>query len=240
MTTARNYAPAADEDRGRVRQAAILVRAIGRDQAARTVSRLWPRDAQRLGGAMATLGRVSDRQVDAVVGAFLEAVGTTHQHGLGASDYLKRLLDGAGEPHQAVVDTPRPRRADGLAWMSTAAIVRLMRRQPPHLKAMTLAYLDSARAAEVVAGARPLERTEVLLELARLPGPARAQHDRSETHAPAMAQLGGCSGVAEILDRLEPGMRRQVLECIAVADPALAERLAEGRSPADDLRGAMA
>ncbi|MFU8815750.1 MAG: hypothetical protein ACNA7W_10420 [Pseudomonadales bacterium] len=209
-------------DPGRIRQAAILLLAIGEDQAARAVNRLWPRDVQRLSGAMSTLGLVSARQIDAVVAAFLEAVGGASQQGIGANDYLKTMLEAAPRPARRLW-WRRPvgsRGIDGLRWMSAPAIARFVRHQPPQLQAMALAYLDSARAARVIEACPAADRCAVLIDLAALSGAAAAR-----CHMPAHAALGGAQPVAAILCRMPPKICEALLADLQAADAALGGEL---------------
>ena len=222
---------ASSDDHRRIRQGAILLLAIGEDQAARAVHRLWPRDVQRLGGAMAALGMVSARQMDAVLAAFLEAVGRDPQRDMGADDYLKNVLEGAPAPNRRPSwrelmfsrSHSRLRGTDGLKWMTAAAIARCMRRQPPRLQAMALAYLEPERAARVIAAYSLADRCQVLVELAAASANATAESPRR--HAPARAELGGAPAVAAILRRLEPEARGELLTGIGVEQPMLAAAL---------------
>jgi flagellar motor switch protein FliG len=220
---------ASQADDREFRQAAILLRAIGDDQAARAATRLWPRDARRLGSAMAALGRVSARQTDTVVGAFLEALGNATHYGSGAGEYLQNLIDGSGtalrpRARRDAEAIRRQRGAPGPQWLSLAAVVRLVRSQAPNLRAMTLAYLEPARAAAVIDALAPEERTALLVQLAAVPGSLWAARER-RSPGDRPERLGGWPAVAAIVRHLCAEAREDVVAAIGAVDAELAAYL---------------
>jgi flagellar motor switch protein FliG len=75
-----------------VDRAAVLLLALGEDDAARVLKHLDPREVQRVGSAMASLRSVNMGQISVVLDAFLDTV--TGQSGItiGASEYVRKML----------------------------------------------------------------------------------------------------------------------------------------------------
>jgi flagellar motor switch protein FliG len=209
------------------REAAILLRAIGEDQAASAASRLWPRDVQRLGKALASLEEVSVGQIDAVLDAFLDAVARAPGHGTGAGEYLQHVIDGAptrgAVPRPLTATTAKQRQFGlrGLQWLSAPAIARFLRRRSPGLQAMTLACFAPARAADVVGAMGHVERCQVLQQLAAMPDAvAAAGVDADEDR-----QSVGRAGAAALFRRLDAAVQAQVVSRLRETDAGLAEYL---------------
>jgi len=204
-------------------EAAILLRAMGEDQAARSVRRLWPADAQRLGGVTAALGRVTANQIDGVLGAFLEAAGSFGDRGAAAAEYLKSLVEGSRRPDASRRVRDRLRRRwrpmIGLRWVSAAALARLLHRQNQAISGITLAYLEPARAAGVLAALPAAERGNVMLQLIAGTGPA------GPGCGAAAETLGGIQAACAVLHHLGPDVRAAVLAAVRVRAPELANRL---------------
>ncbi len=245
--------------RARLREAAILLLAMGEDEAAKVLKLLDPREVQRVGAAMAALGKVHSRQVDRVVNRFLETVSGEQGEAMGANDYLKSMLVGAlgerrAQPRRALTRRVRSARGradgsqrglDALRWMNTGAVADFLLHEPVRVRAIVLSYLSPERAAQVVELV-PGDRVKVdlVMELADLePAYPRGLEDlsparprRASRHSGAgPAPLGGPQAAAALVGRLEENTRRAVMGEIQRRDQALAERMLELLSAPGDV-----
>ena len=75
-----------------VDRAAILLLALGEQDAARVLKHLDPREVQRVGSAMASLANVDMAQIGHVVESFLDTVTGHSGLTIGASEYIRRML----------------------------------------------------------------------------------------------------------------------------------------------------
>lgn len=144
-----------------VDEAAMLVIAMGYDEAARLLNRLPPADARRVGAAVSALtaapGGPADRlarDMDGVVSRFLETVSGPGEHEPGPDVYMKRVYEGQGAAPRAVSRLQRligrsTARFQGLVRPSARALAAFVRRQPASRRAALLDCLDADLAADV-------------------------------------------------------------------------------------------
>jgi flagellar motor switch protein FliG len=144
-----------------VDQAAMLVLAMGEDEAPRLLKALAPAQARRVGAVLTSMGRPDPAGADAlqcgmaqVVGGFLEAVVEDVSGDAPAGDYLQRMFERpAGCP-----PTPsrlrhwlgnRRVRLHTLCRLSPRAVASHLQSLPDARQASLLACLDPATAAAV-------------------------------------------------------------------------------------------
>ena len=223
-------------------KAAVLLLAMGEDEAAKVLKLLEPREVQRVGAAMSALGSVNTRQIDSVVSNFLEAVSGQSGLGLGANDYLKRMLVGAlGEQRAgSVMDRivgGSMAGLDKLKWMDSRAIADFILHEHPQIQAIVLAYLEPDQAAEVL-GYFPDDtaRSDVIMRVANLDSiPPGALQELSvvleaqvgKQSSTRFAQLGGKRAAAEILNHLGNKSEEAVIESIREEDETLGTEIQE-------------
>src|ERR1700748_1936766 len=89
-----------------VDRAAILLLALGESDAAQVLKHLGVKDVQRVGAAMAALSRVSRDEVTGVLTTFFTSVDNQTSLGVGADEYVRKvLIDALGEEKaSSVVD----------------------------------------------------------------------------------------------------------------------------------------
>lgn len=221
-------------------EAAILMLAMGQDEAANVLKYLAPREVQRVGAAMSALGRVNARQMDRVMNHFLETVSGNDGPAMGANDYLRMMLIGALGHRRAgsVLDRlvgAGSNRLDTRKWMGCRAIADFLCHEPPPMQAITLAYLKPAQAAEVLsylAGAAV--RSDLIIRVAGLePVPAGGRREsyamlesaagkRPPGHVPT---LGGRRAAAAIMMQMEDAAAVAVMAGIRERDQTLADEI---------------
>lgn len=84
-----------------VHKAAVLMMVFGEDTAAQILRTLSPTEVQTLGEAMYTVQGIDHETVDAVLNEFLLAVSSQTGLGIGASVYVRDVLDQALGTHKA-------------------------------------------------------------------------------------------------------------------------------------------
>ena len=85
-----------------VERAAILLMSLGESEAAEVLKHMGAKDVQKLGAAMATLSNVSRERATEVVDSFIEELDSQTSLGVGADDYVRRVL--VGEERGEVLD----------------------------------------------------------------------------------------------------------------------------------------
>src|SRR5690625_7977738 len=73
-------------------RAAILLMSLGEDDAAAVLKHMGPKEVQRIGTTMASLQNVSRHDVGDVLDGFVTAVEEQTALGVGAEDYIRKML----------------------------------------------------------------------------------------------------------------------------------------------------
>ncbi|MCR9278825.1 MAG: flagellar motor switch protein FliG [Pseudomonadaceae bacterium] len=235
-------AEATGEELAPLDKAAILLLALGDDQAATILKHLEPREVQRLGAAMAALSDVSSERIGGVVDTFLDSVSGRSGLTIGASDSIRKMLVGAlGEDKaKGVLDRILDNNTDGLdklRWMDPRNIAEFIVTEHPQIQAIVLSYLEANQAAEVLDYYPSIEaRTDVMMRVAALDSvPPSALQDLSAVleeqvrgaQATRFASLGGAKVAAEIMNNLDGAVGEEVLDGIRETDETLGEKIQE-------------
>lgn len=232
----------AADDLAPIDKAAILLLAMGEDEAAKVLRHLEPREVQRVGAAMSALGSVNTRQIDAVVDHFLETVSGASGLTMGANDYLKKMLVGAlgeqraGSVLERIVGGNMGG-LDKLKWMDSRAIADFILHEHPQIQAIVLSYLEPDQAAEVLSFfPDDAVRSDVVMRVANLesipPGALQElsvvlEQQVGRARPSRFAQLGGKRAAAEILNHLDSAAEEAVIAGIREQNEALSDEIQE-------------
>ena len=223
-----------------VDRAAVLLLALGEDDAARVLKHLDPREVQRVGSAMASLRSVNMGQISVVLDAFLDTV--TGQSGItiGASEYIRKMLVSAlGEDKaRTLVDRilgGNTAGIDKLKWMDARTVADFMMHEHPQIQAIVLSHLEPDQAAEVLGYMTDAEaKVDVLLRVATLESvPPNAllelnavlEEQVGGKSATRFAEMGGTRVAAEIMNKLESRAEEAILAGIRQSNETLANEI---------------
>lgn len=231
-------------------RAAILMMSLGEAQAAEVLKHMGAKDVQKLGQAMASLTQVSRERAEDVIGRFVDELQDQTSLGIGADDYVRRVLVGAlGEDKASgLIDRillgRNSKGLEALKWMETRAVADLVRNEHPQIVAIVLAYLDPDQAAEVLALLPERMRGDVLMRIARLDGiqPA-ALKELDEIMEKQFSgggnlkssSVGGVKVAASILNLMDSTAEQLIIGKIAEIDADLSGRIQELMFVFDDL-----
>jgi len=225
-----------------VDRAAILLLALGEEDASRVLKHLDPREVQRVGSAMAALGSINTGQVSSVLDSFLDTVSGQSGLTVGASEYIRKMLVSAlGEDKaRSLLDRILGGNTGGLdklKWMDARNIAEFILREHPQIQAIVLSYLEPDQAAEVLEFfPDAASRAEVLTRVAQLESvpPTALQElnavleEQVSQRAPTrFAQLGGSKVAAEILNNMKAGAETEIMAGIKEANEALSNEISE-------------
>ncbi|MDH4457831.1 MAG: flagellar motor switch protein FliG [Nevskia sp.] len=221
-------------------RAAILLMSLGEAEAAEVLKHMGAKDVQKVGQAMATLTNVSRERATEVLESFVLELESQTSLGVGADDYVRRVLVGAlGEDKaNGLIDRillgRNSKGLEALKWMETRAVADLVRNEHPQIVAIVLAYLDPDQAAEIVQLLPDRMRTDVLMRIAKLDGiqPA-ALKELDEIMERQFAggsnlkssSVGGVKVAASILNLMDSTMESAITTSIAAADGDLGQRI---------------
>ncbi|MCS7100917.1 MAG: flagellar motor switch protein FliG [Burkholderiaceae bacterium] len=227
-------------DEAGLERAAILLLAVGEEQAAEVLKFLSPKEVQKLGETMARIKTVPREKVEEVIAAFHQTreaqyslVGDTDAY---ISQVLKRAL-GEEKANMLLDRILQGRDVSGieaLKWMDAGSIAELFRNEHPQIVASILVHLERDHAAEVLRQLPERMRNDVLLRIATLDGiQPQALAELNEVLSKVLAgseklrkaTLGGTKAAAEILNFLGSQLETAAVEAIREHDAELAQKI---------------
>jgi flagellar motor switch protein FliG len=230
----------AAEPRTGTERAAILLLSLGEQEAAQVLKHMSARDVQRVGAAMAKLQNVSRDEVSEVLQDFSTLVESQTSVGVGADEFLRKvLIDALGDDKaQSVIDRinigPSSKGLEALKWMDPRAVAELIRHEHPQIIAIVLAYLDSDQAAEILAALPAGIRPDVIMRIATLDGVQPSalselddimERQFAGKSAGKTSALGGAKAAADIVNFLDASQEGPLMEIINKTDEALAAKI---------------
>jgi flagellar motor switch protein FliG len=240
----------AGEDRSGVDRAAILLLALGEQDAAQVLKHLGAKDVQRVGAAMAQLSGVSREEVSTVLSSFSANVEQQTSFGVGNDEYIRKVLtealgaDKAGSLVDRILGGRTSRGLEALKWMEARAIGDMLRLEHPQIIAIVLSYLESDQAAEVLNQLPENQRADVLMRIAtldRVHPTALDELDQvlekqfsSSGGSKTSGGFGGPKVAAEILN-LVGSSQDALMQQIAKVDEPLSTKLQDLMFVFDDL-----
>ncbi|MGZ8289022.1 MAG: flagellar motor switch protein FliG [Telluria sp.] len=223
-----------------IHKAAILMLAIGEEEAAEVMKFLGPREVLKLGAAMATMKSVQHEQVVQVLDSFREQTELNSTVGLDSDEYIRQVLTKALGDDKATVLLSRilgGKDASGiesLKWMDASSVSELIRNEHPQIIATILVHLERDQACEILGNFTDRLRNDVVLRIATLDGvqPAalRELNDvltklLSGNENIKKSSLGGVRAAAEILNFMSGEQESSVMDNIKNYDNDMAQKI---------------
>jgi flagellar motor switch protein FliG len=237
--------------RSGVDRAAILLLALGEEDAAQVLRHLGAKDLQRVGAAMAQLSAVSREEVSSVLSTFSSSVEQQTSLGVGTDEYLRKVLntalgaDKAGGVINRILRGRSGRGLEALKWMEAKAVGELLRNEHPQIIAIVLSYLDSDQAAQVLTQLPEAMRGEILMRIATLDGVhPTALNELDEVlekqfsgngAGKTASGFGGPKAAAEILNLVGTAQEGKIMAQIAKVDEPLSQKLQDLMFVFEDL-----
>jgi flagellar motor switch protein FliG len=222
-------------------RAAILLMSLGEQEAASVLKHMGAKDVQRVGGAMAQMQNVSKEEVEGVLQIFNESVEGQTSLGVGADEYIKKVLINAlGEDKAAgIIDRillgHSSKGLETLKWMDPRQICELIRLEHPQIISIVLAYLDPDQSAEVLGLLPEWLRADVVMRIATLDGvQPSALNELDEIMERQLSgnqgsgktsTMGGAKAAASILNFMESSKEAPLMEHIRKVDEQLGTKI---------------
>ena len=222
-------------------QAAVLLMSLGESAAAEIMRHMGPKEVQKVGEAMASIGNVTRDQVNSVVADFADTLGTHTALGTGNEEYLRNVLknalgeDKAGQLIDRILIGRSSKGLEALKWMEPRAIAEIVRLEHPQIIAIVLSYLDSDQAAEVLSLLPENMRADVLMRIASLDGiqPSALQEldeileKQFEGTASSIrsSSVGGTKTAANILNFMDSAIEARIMERVKESDSEMGQAI---------------
>jgi len=232
-----------------LRKSAALMLALGQEEAAEVMKYLGPKEVQRLGSAMATLGHLSREQMESVLNEFKQE--TEGRVSLGDSEeYLRTVLrkalgdDKATHIIERILHGQDNSGIESLKWLDASSIADMIRNEHPQIIATIMVHLDRDHASEVLQLLPERLRNDVMMRIATLEGvQPLAMRELNDVLTRLLAggdhtkkgALGGVKAAADILNYMGGAVEASVLASIREYDSELAQKIQDQMFTFDNI-----
>jgi flagellar motor switch protein FliG len=225
-----------------VDRAAILLMAMGSENAAAVLKHLNPKEVQTLGGAMASMQNVNKTSMEVVMDDFIGEVNNQTAMGIGQEDYVREMMVNAlGEDKaKGMIDRiligSGSNGLDALKWMDARAVTEVVRLEHPQIIAIVLSYLDSDHAAEVLNLLPERGRADIVMRIASLQGippaalkelDAIMEKQFAGQQNVSQSSMGGFKTAANMLNFMDSSIESNIMETIGEHDQEMSDGISE-------------
>jgi flagellar motor switch protein FliG len=223
-----------------VQKGAILMLALGADEAAEVMKYLGPREVQKLGAAMSTMKAIQSEELEAVLADFRAETEQNTSLGLDSDDYIRDVLtkalgdDKASSLLNRILGVRDASGIESLKWMDAQSVADLVRNEHPQIIATILVHLERDQACEVLEHFTERLRNDVVLRIATLDGvqPA-ALRELNEVLTKLLTgnenlkkkPMGGIRAAAEILNYFSGENEASVMANLKNYDNDMAQKI---------------
>ena len=223
-----------------VEKAAVLMLALGQDEAASVMKYLEPREVQKLGTAMSTMKAVPGETLEAVLRDFIDETQRNTSFGIDSDDYIRSVLtkalgdDKAASLINRILVTRDASGIESLKWMDGKAVADLIRNEHPQIIATILVHLERYHASEVLSQLTQRTRDEVMLRIATLDGVQPAALNELDAVLTKLLTgndnlrkkaMGGVRTTAEIMNFMNGDVETSVMANLKNFDPEIAQQV---------------
>jgi flagellar motor switch protein FliG len=223
-----------------VMRSAILMLALGEDEAAEVMKFLSPKEVQKLGAAMATMKSVANEEVESVVTEFLTVAEQTNSLGLDSDEYIRAVLtkalgeDKASGVLNRILQTRDAGGIESLKWMDASTVAEFIKNEHPQIIATILVHLDADQASSVLAEFTDRLRQDVMLRIATLDGVKPiALRELNDVMTKLLTgnenlkkqTMGGIKVAAEIMNFMSGDNEAKLMEGLKSYDEEMAQKI---------------
>ncbi len=225
---------------GGLQKGAILMLALGEDEAAEVMKYLSPREVQKLGAAMSSMKAIGNDELEAVLDDFRVETEASSSLGLDSDEYIRTVLtkalgdDKASSLLNRILGARDASGIESLKWMDSQSVAELIRNEHPQIVATILVHLERYHACEVLDHFTERLRNDVVLRIATLDGvqPA-ALRELNEVLTKLLTgneslkkkPMGGIRAAAEILNFLSGESEQSVMANLKNYDSDMAQKI---------------
>ncbi len=233
-----------------LRKAGILMLMLGDEASSAIFKYLSEDEVTKLSAEITTLGAVSPNEAEDVLDEFYQLELAASYFAQGGLDYAKKLLIKAFGPDVAkklldrIVRTLKPTGFDALQKADPQQLSKFIQNEHPQTIALILAHLDATQAAGLLSSLPDEIRADVVIRMANLEEISQdviskitAILDKKLESIGNIARhsYGGLKAVAELVNRMESSMGKELLESIESTDPSLALNIRNMMFVFDDI-----
>ncbi len=225
-----------------VQRAAVLLMAMGSENAAEVLKHLNPKEVQSLGAAMASMDNVNKVTMGGVMDDFINEVSNQTSVGIGQEDYIREMMvnalgqDKANNMIDRILLGSGNKGLESLKWMDARSVAEVIRLEHPQIISIVLSYLEPDQSAEVLKMLPERARPDILMRVAALEGiPPKALQELDKIMEKQFSgeqnvsqnSMGGFKTAANILNFMEASIEGAIMDSIAEHDQEMQEGISE-------------
>lgn len=232
-----------------VMKSAVLMLALGENEAAEVMKFLSPKEVQKLGAAMATLKSVGREEVESTVNEFLGIAEESSDFGMDSDEYIRSVLKKAlGDKADSVLDriltNSDSSGIESLKWMDAPTVAELVMNEHPQIIATILVHLEADHASEILSNFTDRLRQDTLLRIATLDGvQPTALNELNDVLSKLLSgneslkkrSMGGVKVAAEIMNYFNGETEATTMEALKEYDEDLAQDIMDTMFVFDDI-----
>ncbi|MDP2025183.1 flagellar motor switch protein FliG [Sulfuriferula sp.] len=223
-----------------IEKGAILMLALGHDEAAEVMKHLGPREVQKLGQAMSAMKAIAHDQVAAVLHDFRQEAERSSSLGIDSDEYIRTVLtkalgdDKAASLLNRILGARDASGIESLKWMDSQSVAELIHNEHPQIVATILVHLERDQSSEILKHFTERLRNDVMLRIATLDGvqPA-ALRELNDVLTKLLSgnenlkkkPMGGIRVAAEILNFMSGDTETSVMESLKNYDDDMAQKI---------------
>ncbi len=223
-----------------IQKAATLMLALGEDGAAEVMKHLGPREVQKIGAAMATIGAIPHEAIAKVLEDFKSEADLSSSVGLDSDEYIRNVLtkalgdDKASSLLNRILGGKDASGIESLKWMDSASVAELIKNEHPQIIATILVHLESDQASEILNHFSERLRNDAVLRIATLDGiQPTALRELNDVLTKLLTgneslkkkSIGGVRAAAEILNFMSGENEASIMENLRKYDGDMAEKI---------------
>jgi flagellar motor switch protein FliG len=231
-------------------KAAILLLALGEDEAAEVMKHLIPKDVQKLGVTMSTLKSVSHDDVERVLGLFVTTANEKNLLGTDSDEYIRSVLikalgdDKASGLIGRIMNSRDSNGIESLKWMDGVTVAELIENEHPQIVATILVHLEPDHASDILCHFTERLRQDVILRIATLDGvKPLALKELNEVLTKLLIgnenlnkrRIGGIKAAAGIMNFMSGATETALMESIKNYDEEMAQKIMDEMFTFDDI-----
>ncbi len=223
-----------------ITKAAVLLLAVGPDDAALLLKQLAPDIVEAVTRELAGLGRVPQELSNAVVEEFYNVTMASQYATEGNLEYAKQILSNSLEPKtadrvlQQIQTQVQKKPFSFLQRAESENVLTFIQEEHPQTIALILCHLPHHKAAEILVGLPMQKQLEVIKRIANMeqtnPDVIKEVERGLESRLAnmlmqSMEKAGGVPTVAEILNLADRSTEKTIMEGLESEDPDLVEQI---------------
>jgi len=230
----------ADSTYSGIQKAAILLISLGPEKSSQIFKHLKEEEIEELTLEIANTKSITTQVKDDVINEFYEICLAQQYIAEGGIGYAKELLEGALGPEKAMEVIGRltaslqvkpfefVRKADA------SQLLNFIQDEHPQTIALILSYLSPAQAAQIIAALTPDRQADVAKRVATMdrtsPDVIKEVERVLETKLSSLVNqeynvIGGVDAVVEILNTVDRGTEKHIMETLEIEEPELADEI---------------